>query len=262
MIVESVCAREVKSEKADFFSAVSGQTSARWTGLHELGQRQLFQAGDCVYREGDAKTEVYRVEYGAIALFHEHGGEAAVDLVLPGQFLGLGFLKNHAFTARAMVPSTVRVLSRETVCENIERDANLKEQDDDATEREFNALRDSLTLAAPTSPLRRLAGFLVAVSEMNAREGRDPYIVHGPFSCQTVADYMAVDVDTLAGQLIELRRCRLIDVWEPDGLVLLDLPGLEAVANDSSIDARLASEASEEMGSSDSRRAPLELLTV
>jgi CRP/FNR family nitrogen fixation transcriptional regulator len=262
MIVESVSAGKGKSEKADFFSTVSGQTSVRWTGFHELDQRQLFQAGDFVHREGDDKTEVYQVEYGAIALFHEQVGDAAVALVLPGQFLGLGFLKNHAFTARAMVPSTVRVLSRETMRENIERDANLKEQDDDATEREFNARRNSLTLATPASPFRRLAGFLVALSEMNAREGRDPYIVHGPFSYHIVADYMAVDVDTLARQLIELRRRRYIDVWEPDGLVLLDLPGLESVANDSSIDARLASEASEEMGSSDSRRGPLELLTV
>ena len=262
MTVERVCAGEGKSEKADFFSAVNEPKSARRTGLHELGQRQLFQAGDCVHREGDAKTEVYRLEYGAIALFHERGGEAAVDLVLPGQFLGLGFLRNHAFTARAMVPSTVRLLSRETLRENIERDANLKEQDDDATEREFNARRDSLTLATPASSFRRLAGFLVALSEMNAREGRDPYIVHGPFSCQIVADYMAVDVDTLARQLIELRRRRYIDVWEPDGLVLLDLPGLESAASDSAIDARLASEASEEMGASDSRTGPLDLLTV
>ena len=161
MIFESGCARERKSDKSHFFSAGSGQTTVRWTGSHGLGQRQLFQADDFVHREGDAKTEVYWLEYGAIALYHEQGGEAAVDLVLPGQFLGLGFLRNHAFTARAMVPSTVRVLSRQALRENIERDATLKEQDDDATEREFNARRDSLTLATPASSFRRLAGFLI-----------------------------------------------------------------------------------------------------
>ena len=245
MIFETVRAGEGKSQIGHHSSDVSGPTYARSTTLREIGSRQVFQAGDCLCREGDAKTGVYQVEYGAIALFHEQGGAAAVDVVLPGQFLGLGFLKNHAFTARALVPSTVRVFSRGTVRENIERDSKLKEQDDDATEREFNARRESLTLAPPASPLRRLAGFLVALSEMNAREGRDPYIVHGPFSCQIVADYMAVDVDTLAGQLIELRRRRLIDVWEPDGLVLLDLPGLEAVANDNSNNAFMGSEALE-----------------
>jgi CRP-like cAMP-binding protein len=248
MISQTDCAGSVKYQNGDRFTPAKQENTCRWNGSHDNGRLHHFAAGDIIYWEGDAKIRVYSVVSGAVALFQGQGEAVAVDLVFPGQFLGLGCLRNHAFTARAMRPTTAQVRSDQSLRESIERDPFLKAQDDDATKREFIARRNSLTAKNPASPLRRLAAFIVALSELNSREGHDPYIIHGPFLCQAIADFTAMDLDTLAAQLIELRRRRLINDWEPDGLVLLDFPGLESVANDSSVDPCVGFEVSEETG--------------
>lgn len=242
MLVEVTDEPQTRAEKVGWTNSGRLRMAPDFDVSPDDGQLLHFDANDIMFREGDAKTCVYRIETGAIAIFREDGDPLAAHLVLPGQFLGLGFLNDHAFTALVMAPSMVRVFSRETLQRMVERDASLKDQEDDATEREFDARRNVLTSEVPKNPLCRVAGFLVAVSELNAREGLDPYIVPGTVSCQVIAHYMAIDIDTLTGQLVELRSRRLIDLWEPDGLLILDLPGLETVANEGSLDASLGPE--------------------
>lgn len=86
----------------------------------------------------------------------------------------------------------------------------------------------ALVSSVPDSHLSRVAGFLVAISHLNARQGADPQVVDDTLSCGAVAEWLSMDVDTLANQLIDLRRRGLIDYQEPGRLFLRNISGLEA----------------------------------
>ena len=133
MISQTGCAGAVKYQNGDTFTPAERDNPDRRNGSHDTGRLKHFEAGDIVYREGDVKKQVYNLVSGAVALFQGQGEAVAVDLVFPGQFLGLGCLRHHAFTARAMRPTTAQVHSRQSLRENVVSDSFPKRQDDDAT---------------------------------------------------------------------------------------------------------------------------------
>ncbi len=180
-----------------------------------------------IFRAGDPKTHVYRLESGIVFLCaNSHG--SPTDIMCPGDYLGLGFLKTHTHSARIVLSSRVRAIPLDELPQLIARDPGIKNQLDMATEREFEAHRMALVSSVPDSHLSRVAGFLVAISHLNARQGADPQVVDDTLSCGAVAEWLSMDVDTLANQLIDLRRRGLIDYQEPGRLFLRNISGLEA----------------------------------
>lgn len=181
-----------------------------------------------IFRTDDPKTHVYRLESGIVFLCAQPHNQP-IEIVCPGNYLGLGFLKKHIHSARVVLRSCVRAIPLDKLPQLIACDPDIKNQLDAATEREFNARRAALVSTVPDSALNRVAGFLVAVSRLNAREGRDPRVVDDGLACGAVADWLSMDITTLASQLVELRKRGLINHCERGGLYLANIPGLEAV---------------------------------
>jgi CRP/FNR family transcriptional regulator, anaerobic regulatory protein len=208
-------------------TGASGSTSDPRDPVSSFGEVLEFGFDEFVFRTGDPKTHVYRLESGIVFLC-AHPQGSPIDTMSPGNYLGLGFLKTHIHSARVVLRSRVRAIPLEMLPQLIASDPSVKIQLDTATEREFNARREAMVSSVPDSALSRVAGFLIAVSHLNAREGRDPIVVDDTLPCGAVAEWLSMDIDTLASQLVELRRRGLIDHREQGGLFLANIPGLEA----------------------------------
>lgn len=99
----------------------------------------------------------------------------------------------------------------------------------------FAFRRDLFTASNRQKPTGRVAAFLVAVSQFNKDEGRDPNIVTDSFEFGVVAEWLGLDVNNLRRALVELEKKRLIEPCNPLGLRLIDSGGLEVLASGGAI---------------------------
>jgi CRP/FNR family transcriptional regulator len=191
--------------------------------------RQL-QAGDQLFRRGDARTHLFLVEAGTIGVYRDCGGQV-VEFAIAGDVVGLGWLPRHVLSATAMSPSRVRLLALNVREEVRHRSERSQRRYADAVKGEFIARRDELCEMFRDSPLRRVAALLLAISELNAQEGRDPHLTDSP-CCETVASCLQLDLDTLGRVLVELQQMQLVAPCPPSELQLTNLAGLHALVRD------------------------------
>jgi CRP/FNR family transcriptional regulator len=144
--------------------------------------------------------------------------------------LGFGFSERHLFTAVALGAARISLLPlalREEALPGGERNRRRRAE---AIDREFLARREELVAAFRGDPVRRLAAFLLAVSELNRHEGRDAHLITDAVRCATVAACLGLTVTELAAALLELQRLRLVAHSPPSGLRLTDSEGLSRLA--------------------------------
>ena len=209
---------------------------ANFDGPAVFGQNSEYlslAAKELLFKGGDRKTHIYRVERGVICLYDPRwkGDKSSVEFVFPGEFFGLGFLDSHTLTACAFVNTSVECLPLELqgaiAAADPMADAKLAE----AIEREFEVRRVQLSETNSSQPLERVAALLVNLSCSNRYEGRDPHLITDSWDCGTVADMLGLSVEGLADILIELARLNLVEPDRFGGLRLIDIDGLEEIAD-------------------------------
>ncbi len=188
---------------------------------------------ESLFLEGELKNSIYKVESGAICVTASRLGRPPiiVELVFPGNLIGLGFLECHIHNAKAVVESSVSCWPLSMLPGLVEQSDTGRQRQSDATEREFVYRRNSLVNSTLNSPLQRLAAFLVAMSRLNEIEGRDRNIISESLGCGIVADYLKMDLNMFGRALVELRRRELIEHTPPEGLRLCDREKLELLVS-------------------------------
>lgn len=194
---------------------------------------RMLAAKDILFRAGDRKTHVYRVETGAICLYDPRWNDfgAVVEFIFPGELVGLGFLDSHVFTARAFVETRVSCLSPAAAEKIAASDPKVEAKRAGTIEREFEAKRELLTSAAQSrKPADRVASLLLMLSANNEREGRDPNLIVDSWDCGMIASMLGLALDDLAEILIDLEKQDLIEPEIQGGLRLKDISALEALS--------------------------------
>jgi len=199
-------------------------------------QFRTLATGEDLFREGDPRAHVYRVETGAICVYEPrwNGHRAVVRFASPGDLVGLGFFEHHVSTARAMVEARVTCLpdaSMESlVAGNPKAEAELKQ----AIERELELCRNSLVESGRCDPVERVAVFLVALSQINKREGRDANVIASSWQWALVAHLLDISLDLLVRIFAQFEKRGLIESSPPRGLRLKDMATLEGLAGERS----------------------------
>jgi CRP/FNR family transcriptional regulator, anaerobic regulatory protein len=216
-------------------TAVSGRESAKAlvpagvAGDYEL---LTLRPGQALFREGDARSHVYRVERGALCLYKNRpdGSQDIFEFAFPGDLVGLGYLDSHVCGAQAAMETSLVCLPRTALEPSTERNARSRARLTAAIEREVNYLKESLLHGEHPSALQRVAALFVTLSRYNAYEGREPTLITDSLKCGVVAGYLNMSVDELAAQLTAMEARGLIEPCAK-GLRLKDLDGLEKVAD-------------------------------
>ncbi len=189
---------------------------------------------EILFHVGDPRSYLYRVESGSVGVYEPRldGGHAVIDFAFPGDLLGLGFLKNQTGTARAMAETHVTCLPIASMDALVAGDPKAEVKLAQATEREFELRRTSLVEAGRGNPVERVAAFLIALSQVNKREGRDPNVIDASWQCAFVADQLVLSIDLLAHILVEFEKRGLIESCPSRCLRLKDLVTLEGLAGE------------------------------
>ena len=210
---------------------VAARESVKAPALPAVEARALA-AGEVLFREGDPRNYVYRVETGALCLFklRADGSEDVIEFAFPGDLVGLGYLDTHATGAQASIETQLSCLPRTGVDPAAERTARSRARLTASIDREVALLTQSLAQTARPDDARRIAALFVTLSRYNAYEGRDPALITDSLRCGVVAGYLDMSVDHLARELSGLEARGLIEP-SPRGLLLKDLDGLERLAD-------------------------------
>ncbi len=186
--------------------------------------------GQKIFREGEKRAFVYRVESGSVRhwLVKEDGRAELIGFAFPGDLVGLGFLEHYASSAEAVLDTVVTPLPVAEVEALAKTDEQVAERFRDAVELEFEVLRERATAGDASKPLVRLAAYILAVACANDVEHGNGLVVPDGVGCGYVAAQLGLTVDRLAEELATLERRGLVAV-SPFGLEVADLSGLEAV---------------------------------
>jgi CRP/FNR family transcriptional regulator, anaerobic regulatory protein len=178
------------------------------------------------------KVHLHQISAGVVCVYRPRTGRSdeVIEFVFPGDVLGLGYLEHQIYWARALVETEIKSLPLSSINNIVKYDQRAKQRHAQALHREFAYRRDLFTASNRQKPLGRLAAFLLAVSQFNKDEGRDPNIVTDSLKCGVVAEWLGLDLDNLRRALVELQKKRLIQPCEQLGLRLIDRVGLEALA--------------------------------
>jgi CRP/FNR family transcriptional regulator len=214
----------------DHPSFESARTSADGTTAPD-GFR-ILAAGEILFREGEPRSHVYRVEKGSICLFKARadGSQHVIEFAFPGDLVGLGYLDSHVSAAQATMETSLSCLPRSALEPTLERSPLTKSRLTDAIDREVAFLKETHARAGRPKPLERIAALFVTLARCNAYEGRDPSILTDSLSCGVVAGYLDMSVDDLAHCLTELEALHLVEA-APKGLRLKNLDELERLAD-------------------------------
>ena len=186
-----------------------------------------------VFRAGDKKSRVFRIESGAVELewFVGDGSSGCVERLGPGQLFGVGFLDHYIANAVVVERSRISCWRREDLTPGFREAPTLREREAIETTQEFEH-RKALVLSGRSKEVsRRLAGFLCLAAQFNARDGRDPCLIDEGMDPSAVASLLQIEVDTLGRGLVVLERLGLVTREGPSSLRICDLEALSAFSN-------------------------------
>ncbi len=196
------------------------------------GQERTLDRGEYLYRAGQPKTAIFRLEAGIVCVTsrRQSGPPEVVEMLFPGSLLGLGFLERHIDSAMAVISARVTEFPLSAAAGLCAASPEAQERQAVVTDREFAARRRELVPDTVDRPIRRVAAFLSAIYHMNRQEGRNPFQVAEFLKTGDVAAFLDLDVGALGNALAELKSRGLVDRAANGGLVLIDPQGLERLS--------------------------------
>ncbi len=197
---------------------------------------RILQAHDLLFRAGDPKTDVYRVESGVICVYgkEEIDRPTTIEFLFAGDLVGLGFLETHVLTARAVVETRVTCHPAHAVGDLVNGDPTAEAKLAVAIDREFEARRDDLREAGQRRPVERVAALLTALYRGNVREGRRADKIADFWQCGTESDLLGLSLGDFSAILAEFERLEYIETTFPTGVRLKNIAALEALADGTS----------------------------
>ncbi len=192
------------------------------------GATRIVDRKEHVFLEGDAVSHIYKVEAGHVCIYRllSDGRRQVIDFAFPGDFIGLGASGLHEMNAQATEKTRLRCLPvaklRSIVSENPKLGLELYE----AIAGELGATRELLMSVSHRTAQERIAGFLLALSQRNARHGEDPETIVLPMTRMDIADFLGLTIETVSRtfskfrsqKIIELEQCILVTVLDLDRL--------------------------------------------
>lgn len=187
----------------------------------ERGTIRRIEAKEHVFCDGDPRTHVFRIEEGVIALSKllGDGRRQIIEFAYPGDYIGLGTLREHIFDAQATCAAKVRCLSARALEQEASRDASLALRLYKTVSAELAAARSLLVSVGQQSAMERVAGFLLGLS---ARAEGDENIVKLSMRRSDIADLLGLTIETVSRTITKLRTMKVIDVLRGTEVHILD----------------------------------------
>jgi CRP-like cAMP-binding protein len=196
------------------------------------GKLRIVAAKEHLYREGDPATHVYRVEAGHVCIYRglPDGRRQIVNFAYPGDFIGLGAIREHSASAQAGAKTRLKSFPIAGLQETARHDATLGLRLYAAVSEELAAAHDLLMTVSHRSAGERLAAFLLALSRRAGRCGENEHEIVLPMTRTDIADFLGLTIETVSRTFTKFRVDGLIDLEQCILVTICDLAALETAA--------------------------------
>ena len=201
-------------------------------GLLTAGTSRMVKTREHLFKAGEPRCHVYRVESGSLCLYRviPDGRRQVLNFAFAGDFMGLGFGAEHACNAQALEPLRVKCLDVAALTCGLESSPWLGVELYEAISRELTVAHNHLFAIGQRSADERVACFLLVLSRQSARCGEEASTVVLPMTRSDIADFLSLTVETVSRTLSTLRAARVIDLEQSIIVSLLDIGRLERLA--------------------------------
>ena len=186
-----------------------------------------------LFREGDAKSHVYKIVSGAVCLYTvlTDGRRQIIDFALEGDVIGLGFAPVEACNAQAIGPTRVRCLPVEVLLKAARQNPKVALRICEALARELVATREHLLCVGQRGATERIAAFLAILSRRNEIRGGDPRTIQLPMPRVDIADFLGLTIETVSRTLTKMRSRGLIEIHKVTTIRLRNIGELTRLAD-------------------------------
>ena len=187
------------------------------TFLAKVGEGKTisrYRKDQIIFSQGQVADAVFYIQKGKVKLtvLSEHGKEAVVAMLGPGDFFGEGCLNGHALriaTTRAMDECTITCLEKATMIAAIHKEPNFSELFMAYLLSRNSRIEEDLIDQLFNSSEKRLARLLLVLANFG-KEGRPEPIV-GKISQETMAEMIGTTRSRVSFFMNKFRKLGFID---------------------------------------------------
>ena len=198
----------------------SGYSKAALRDLHVLVEHVgPFQAGDHLFREGDAFNAIAAVRAGVVktVVVDNQGREQVLGFHLPGEVIGLNAIHANRYPCDAIALDTVMLCRF-----SFPQIATLASRLPGLQQHLFKLLSADIgkaaVLAGDFSADERMAAFILFLSRRYAARGYSASRLHLPMARADIANYLGLAAETVS---------RVLRRFQQDGLIAVDRREME-----------------------------------
>lgn len=197
---------------------------------HDTAQVRSLSNGDALFYEGDDAGYVYEVLEGVIrtSKFLSDGRRLVVAFNFPGELVGLTHDEIHHATCEAIAPAKVRAIRRSALSTIIKDRPEFAEQLLRFTAESLNSMQDHFVVLGRKSASEKLASFLLALAEREAKGSNGPVSFHLPMTRSDIADFLGLTIETVSRNLTALKGDGVIDLPQTNLVRVRDIERLRA----------------------------------
>ena len=199
--------------------------------LDRLARTTNFSGRETLFEQDEPSDLVFNLTAGAVRLYKllPDGRRQIVGFALPGDFLGLSMSEKNAFTADALTPGSACQFSRSQFSDFLDAKPHLLRRLHSMASHELSLAQDQMVILGRRTAEEKVVAFLMGLRQRWSRINGSMVHVPLPMTRQDIGDFLGLTVETVSRMLTRLAREKAI-VIVPDGVRLLDLPRLEAIA--------------------------------
>jgi CRP/FNR family nitrogen fixation transcriptional regulator len=195
-----------------FPAAVLGRLSEAKSPLATLGTISRFERNNTIFSEGDDADYSYKVVSGAVRLskMMSDGRRQIAEFALPGDFIGINWLEEHAVTAEALNEVTVVCYARGRLERLGDENREIRAELFANLRHDLWAAQNHLVILGRQSAMERVASFLVQLIERN--KVSDRAMIDIPMTRQDIADYLGLTIETVCRMLTRLKNSGVVAI--------------------------------------------------
>lgn len=190
-----------------------------------------FSAHDPLFLEGDEANQVYEIVRGAVCCFRvlADGRRQVISFAYPGDLIGLEHGQNYRFSCEATCATQVNLTTKAQIYRLANEKPEYGRRILESTGDHMTRMLDHFVLLGCKSALEKVASFLLTLARRHVEEDELSVIVALPMTRADIADYLGITNETVSRCLGKLKACGVIDLPQPQTVVIHDIAELETL---------------------------------
>lgn len=190
-----------------------------------------FSAHDSLFLEGNEANQVYEIVRGAVCCFRvlADGRRQVISFAYPGDLIGLEHGRHYRFSCEATCATQVNLTTKAQIYRLANEKPEYGRRMLESTGEHMTRMLDHFVLLGCKSALEKVASFLLSVARRCADEDALSVIVLLPMTRADIADYLGMTNETVSRCLSKLKACGVIDLPQPQTVVIHDIGELETL---------------------------------